>query len=138
MHRDDLDRANRRALGTTVAALRILQHRNLAPSLLLEGKQPGLTGSDAAAAARAALGVNEGNSCSHFSVFTGLLFIISQYGSWCSSLGYASIQGKQFVIPDQQFVIPDQQFVIPDSIRDPVLRHHWIAGAETPDLITGA
>jgi len=71
-HGDDLDRANRRALGTTVAALSILQHRNLAPSLLLESKKPGLTGGDAAATARAALGVNEGNSRSHFSVFTGL------------------------------------------------------------------
>ncbi len=34
----------------------------------------------------------------------------------------------QFVMPDPQFVIPDPQFVIPDLIRDPVPRHHWIAG----------
>jgi hypothetical protein len=70
-HGDDLDRANRRALCTTVAALRILQHRDLAPSLQLEGKQSRLTGSDAAAAARAALGVDEGNARGHFGVFTG-------------------------------------------------------------------
>ena len=34
-------------------------------------------------------------------------------------------------------VIPDPAVVIPDSIRDPLPRHHWIAGAETPDLIRG-
>ena len=34
----------------------------------------------------------------------------------------------RFVMPDPQFVIPDPQFVIPDLIRDPVPRHHWIAG----------
>jgi hypothetical protein len=72
-HGDDLDRANTGALGAAVAALGILQHRNLSPSLQLEGKQSRLTGSDAAAAARASLGVNEGNSRSHRSVFTGLL-----------------------------------------------------------------
>ena len=32
---------------------------------------------------------------------------------------------------------PDLELVIPDSIRDPVPRSHWIAGAETPDLIRG-
>jgi hypothetical protein len=41
------------------------------------------------------------------------------------------------VIPDSPAVIPDSAVVIPDSIRDPVPRHHWIAGAETPDLIRG-
>ncbi len=30
-------------------------------------------------------------------------------------------------------VIPDVQFVIPDSIRDPVPRHHWIAGQARND-----
>jgi hypothetical protein len=39
------------------------------------------------------------------------------------------------VIPDPAVVIPDPAVVIPDSIRDPLPRHHWIAGAETPDLI---
>jgi hypothetical protein len=46
------------------------------------------------------------------------------------------IPNVQFVIPDVPFVIPDVQFVIPDPgsesgagpIRDPVPRHHWIAG----------
>jgi hypothetical protein len=38
---------------------------------------------------------------------------------------------------DKTPVIPDSAAVIPDLIRDPVLRHHWIAGAETPDLIRG-
>ena len=33
--------------------------------------------------------------------------------------------------------MPDSAAVIPDPIRDPLLRHHWIAGAETPDLIRG-
>ena len=41
------------------------------------------------------------------------------------------------VIPDSPAVIPDAAAVIPDLIRDPVPRHHWIAGAETPDLIRG-
>ena len=41
------------------------------------------------------------------------------------------------VIPDSMTVIPDLLVVIPDSIRDPLPRHHWIAGAETPDLIRG-
>ena len=41
------------------------------------------------------------------------------------------------VIPDSAVVIPDAAAVIPDLIRDPVPRHHWIAGAETPDLIRG-
>ena len=41
------------------------------------------------------------------------------------------------VIPDSAAVIPDLVFVIPDPIRDPVPRRHWIAGAETPDLIRG-
>jgi len=40
-------------------------------------------------------------------------------------------------MPDSAAVIPDSADVIPDLIRDPVLRHHWIAGAETPDLIRG-
>ena len=46
-------------------------------------------------------------------------------------------------MPASQFVIPDSAAVIPDSIRDPVLRHHWIAGqarndksAVTPDSAT--
>jgi hypothetical protein len=34
-------------------------------------------------------------------------------------------------------VTPDPTTVIPDLIRDPVLRRHWIAVAETPDLIRG-
>ena len=33
--------------------------------------------------------------------------------------------------------MPDSAAVIPDPIRHPLLRHHWIAGAETPDLIRG-
>jgi hypothetical protein len=70
-HGDDLDRANTGALGAAVAALGILQHRNLSPSLQLEGKQSRLTGSDAAAAARASLGVDDGNARSPFGVFTG-------------------------------------------------------------------
>jgi hypothetical protein len=37
------------------------------------------------------------------------------------------------VIPNVQFVIPDVQFVIPDLIRDPVPRHHWIAGQARND-----
>ncbi len=48
------------------------------------------------------------------------------------------------VIPDSAAVIPDSATVIPDSIRDPVLRHHWIAGQArndksvvTPRLIRG-
>jgi len=35
------------------------------------------------------------------------------------------------------FVIPNVEVVIPDQIRDPAPREHWIAGAETPDLIRG-
>jgi hypothetical protein len=31
------------------------------------------------------------------------------------------------VIPDSKAVILDSKAVIPDLIRDPVLRHHWIA-----------
>jgi hypothetical protein len=41
------------------------------------------------------------------------------------------------VIADSEGVIPDSKAVIPDSIRDPVPRQPWIAGAETPDLIRG-
>ena len=48
------------------------------------------------------------------------------------------------VIPNVQFVIPDVQFVIPDPgsesgagpIRDPVPRHHWIAGQARNDKET--
>ena len=40
-------------------------------------------------------------------------------------------------MPDAATVLPTSTTVIPDSIRDPVPRHHWIAGAETPDLIRG-
>jgi hypothetical protein len=40
------------------------------------------------------------------------------------------------VIPNVQFVIPDVQFVIPDLIRDPVPRHHWIAGQARNDKET--
>ena len=36
-------------------------------------------------------------------------------------------------IPNVQFVIPNVQFVIPDLIRDPVPRHHWIAGQARND-----
>jgi len=32
---------------------------------------------------------------------------------------------------------PVNKAVIPDSVRDPVPGEHWIAGAETPDLIRG-
>ena len=49
----------------------------------------------------------------------------------------AVIPDSAAVIPDLVFVIPDLVFVIPDPIRDPVPRRHWIAGAETPDLIRG-
>jgi hypothetical protein len=38
-----------------------------------------------------------------------------------------------FVIADSPFVIPDSPFVIPDSIRDPVIRLHWIAGRARND-----
>jgi hypothetical protein len=31
------------------------------------------------------------------------------------------------------FVIADSPFVIPDSIRDPVIRLHWIAGRARND-----
>jgi len=44
-----------------------------------------------------------------------------------------SIQHLGFVIPDSPLVIPDSPFVIPDSIRDPVLRLHWIAGRARND-----
>ena len=43
------------------------------------------------------------------------------------------IQDKQFVIPDQQFVIPAPDQVRGFNIRDPVLRHHWIAGQARND-----
>ena len=36
-------------------------------------------------------------------------------------------------MPDSPFVIPDSPFVSPDSIRDPVLRLHWIAGRARND-----
>ena len=48
------------------------------------------------------------------------------------------------VIPDLAMVIPDLAMVIPDLIRDPVLRHDWIAGQARNDsagagsTITGA
>ena len=48
-----------------------------------------------------------------------------------------SIQHLGFVIPDSPFVIPDSPFVIPDSIRDPVLRLHWIAGRARNDKDKG-
>ena len=35
-------------------------------------------------------------------------------------------------------VIPDSQFVIPDSIRDPVLREHWIADQVRNDKVGDA
>ena len=54
-----------------------------------------------------------------------------------STKAHTGMPASQFVIPDSAAVIPDSATVIPDSIRDPVLRHHWIAGAETPDLIRG-
>ena len=38
------------------------------------------------------------------------------------------IAATDFVIRDAQFVIADECAVIPDLIRDPVPRHHWIAG----------
>ena len=38
-----------------------------------------------------------------------------------------------FSIRHLGFVIPDSPFVIPDSIRDPVLRRHWIAGRARND-----
>jgi|GEM_PF-2495544 hypothetical protein len=44
-----------------------------------------------------------------------------------------SIQHLGFVIADSPFVIPDSPFVIPDSIRDPVIRLHWIAGRARND-----
>ena len=44
-----------------------------------------------------------------------------------------SIRHLGFVIPDSPLVIPDSPFVIPDSIRDPVLRLHWIAGRARND-----
>jgi hypothetical protein len=37
------------------------------------------------------------------------------------------------VIPDSAAVIPDPAAVIPDPIRDPVARHHWIAGQARND-----
>ena len=47
-------------------------------------------------------------------------------------LGFV-IPDSPLVIPDSPFVIPDSPFVIPDSIRDPVLRLHWIAGRARND-----
>jgi hypothetical protein len=44
-----------------------------------------------------------------------------------------SIQHLGFVIADSPFVIADSPFVIPDSIRDPVIRLHWIAGRARND-----
>jgi hypothetical protein len=40
---------------------------------------------------------------------------------------------SRVVIPDSAAVTPDPATVIPDSIRDPVLRHHWIAGQARND-----
>jgi hypothetical protein len=37
------------------------------------------------------------------------------------------------VMPQSAAVMPQSVAVIPDLIRDPVLHHPWIAGAETPD-----
>ena len=45
----------------------------------------------------------------------------------------AVIPDSAAVIPDPAAVIPDPAAVIPDPIRDPLPRHHGIAGAETPD-----
>jgi hypothetical protein len=39
-----------------------------------------------------------------------------------------AIPDAKYVIPDSAVVIPDSAVVIPDLIRDPVPRHHWIAG----------
>jgi hypothetical protein len=47
-------------------------------------------------------------------------------------LGFV-IADSPFVIADSPFVIPDSPFVIPDSIRDPVIRLHWIAGRARND-----
>jgi hypothetical protein len=47
-------------------------------------------------------------------------------------LGFV-IPDSPLVIPDSPLVIPDSPFVIPDSIRDPVLRRHWIAGRARND-----
>ena len=49
----------------------------------------------------------------------------------------AVIPASVAVLPTSTTVILDLLVVIPDSIRDPLPRHHWIAGAETPDLIRG-
>jgi hypothetical protein len=38
-----------------------------------------------------------------------------------------------FSIQHLGFVIADSPFVIPDSIRDPVIRLHWIAGRARND-----
>ena len=51
-------------------------------------------------------------------------------------LGFV-IPDSPLVIPDSPFVIPDSPFVIPDSIRDPVLRRHWIAGRARNDKDKG-
>ncbi len=44
---------------------------------------------------------------------------------------------KKDLVPNEELVIPEEEVVIPGLTRDPVPREHWIAGAETPDLIRG-
>ena len=45
----------------------------------------------------------------------------------------AVIPDPAAVIPDPAAVIPDPAAVIPDPIRDPLPRHHWIAGRARND-----
>ena len=68
-----------------------------------------------------------------------------------STKAHTGMPASQVVIPDSAAVIQDSATVIPApdqvrgfNIRDPVLRHHWIAGqarndksAVTPSLIRG-
>jgi hypothetical protein len=67
-----------------------------------------------------------------------------------STKAHTGMPASQVVIPDSAAVTPDSATVIPApdqvrgfNIRDPVLRHHWIAGqarndksAVTPDSAT--
>lgn len=61
LHLDDLERAIGGAFGTTVAGVAVLQHRDLAPALLLEGEQPQRAGGNASAATRATGRIDVGN-----------------------------------------------------------------------------
>ena len=50
-----------------------------------------------------------------------------------STKAHTGMPASRVVMQDLAAVIPDSATVIPDSIRDPVLRHHWIAGQARND-----